>query len=406
MAALQVSNLWMRLPWLKKPAELLHKWLLRGTLKIAASLLFNGDIIETLFWARPIKHRHVPDHLQHGAVRRFGDAFGKPVPFLFEIGELDFNQFVQGQFVFDACEKSLAHAVVPYFEDGFEKLRLAFEAATVGGCQCGLQAAKNDASRKRTQERKGTDLRTLFYMKHIFISRWIGSALVLGGFSLTAQAGVLKASPAPPTPFLDHPQTMSADPARAPFDKVWYNPSPRAWDRVKGFDRVVILPVNTSYLKLRPRQQEDVANMAAYMREQFQQEFAKGGKYHVMLKPGGRTLEIQLALVELKPTNVPGNLISTGAGVVVPGANFVGEQLTHGNIAFEAKLRNGETGELLAEFADRENDKLAPLSFRDYSANAHSRRAVQDWAKQMEELASTPRSHKVAGAMRVTLNPF
>jgi len=229
---------------------------------------------------------------------------------------------------------------------------------------------------------------------------------VLGGFSLTAQAGVLKASPAPPTPFLDHPQTMSADPARAPFDKVWYNPSPRAWDRVKGFDRVVILPVNTSYLKLRPRQQEDVANMAAYMREQFQQEFAKGGKYHVMLKPGGRTLEIQLALVELKPTNVPGNLISTGAGVVVPGANFVGEQLTHGNIAFEAKLRNGETGELLAEFADRENDKLAPLSFRDYSANAHSRRAVQDWAKQMEELASTPRSHKVAGAMRVTLNPF
>ena len=244
-------------------------------------------------------------------------------------------------------------------------------------------------------------------MKLISMSlRLVGSALVLAALSLTAQAGVLKASPAQPTAFLDHPQSMSADPARAPFDKVWHNPSTRSWDRVKGFDRVVIMPVNTSYLKLKPRQQDEVNQMAAYMREQFQQEFAKGGKYHVMRQPGARTLKLELALVELTPTNVPGNLISTGAGVVVPGLSVVGSQFTHGNIAFEAKLRNAETGELLAQYADRENDKLAPISFRDYSANAHSRRAVQDWAKQVEQLASTPRSQKVPGAMRVTLNPF
>ena len=199
---------------------------------------------------------------------------------------------------------------------------------------------------------------------------------------------------------------MVAEPGRAPFDKAWFNPSTRAWDRVQGFDRVVIMPVNTSYLMVTPRQRADAQRMAAYMREEFQNEFTKGGKYRVMLQPGGRTLKIELALVQLKPTNVPGNVIGTGAGVVVPGAKLIGSLLTHGNIAFEAKLRNGGTGELLAEYADRQNDKLTLLSFRDYSANAHSRRAIQDWAKQVEELTSTPASHKVPGAMRVTLNPF
>ena len=125
-----------------------------------------------------------------------------------------------------------------------------------------------------------------------------------------------------------------------------------------------------------------------------------------MGQPGAKTLKIELALVQLKPTNVAGNVLSTGAGAVVPGVSIVASQFTHGGIAFEAKLRNSQTGELLAEYADSQKDKMSLLSFRDYSANAHSRRAIQDWARQMEELTSTPANHKVPGAMRLTLNPF
>ena len=166
------------------------------------------------------------------------------------------------------------------------------------------------------------------------------------------------------------------------------------------------MPVNTSYVQAPANRCAEVKKMAAYMQEQFQKEFAKGCYYRVVTHPGPGTLELQMALVELKPTNVPGNVLSTGAGVVVPGANLVGSQLTHGNIAFEAKLRNGANGELLAEYADRESDKLSLLSFRDYSQYAHARRAVQDWAHEMRVLATTPRNQKVSGAMRVTLNPF
>ena len=244
-------------------------------------------------------------------------------------------------------------------------------------------------------------------MKQNSISlRLVASTLALVALSLTARAGIIKANPAPPSPFLEHPQTMEADPDRTPFDKVWRNPSPRAWARVQDFDRVVIMPVNTNYLAVTPNQRAEVEKMAAFMREQFQKEFAQSGHYRVMLKPGPRTLKYELALVELKPTNVAGNVIFNGAGVVAPGANLVGSQLTHGAIAFEAKLRNAETGELLAEYADRQFDKMSLLSFRDFSNNAHSRKAIQDWAKQMEQLASTPSCHKVSGAMRVTLNPF
>ena len=92
--------------------------------------------------ARPVENGHMTDDLQQGAVGGLGDAFGKFPAFLLEIRELDLDQFVQGQFVFNAGEKRFAHPVVSHFEDGFKKLCSAFEAATVGGCQCGLQALK------------------------------------------------------------------------------------------------------------------------------------------------------------------------------------------------------------------------------------------------------------------------
>jgi len=225
-------------------------------------------------------------------------------------------------------------------------------------------------------------------------------------FAVSAQGGILKADPAPCSGFLAHPQEMRVDVGRTPFNKVWRNPSPKAWARVQGFDRMVILPVNTVYFNGTPQQRAEMEKMAAYMRDRFQKQFAQGSQYRVVRQPGARTLVLELALVEWKPTNITGNAVATGASAVVPGANLIGSIFTHGNIAFEAKLRNGQTGELLAEYADRQRDKLTLFSFRDYSTTAHNRKAIDDWARQMDELASTPSDHRVAGAMRMTLNPF
>lgn len=363
------------------------------------------DLRRSGLGTRTVQNGDMADHLHQGAPGEIGDLFRQLVLFFLKVGEFDLDQFVQQQFRFDSGQERLAHAVMPHFEDGFEQLPPASEAAAVGGSNFKFQAAI--VSLLPFQLKPETPLfPNMGYMKHFFLKS--GLSLSAGAtllFAVTAQAGLIKASPAPPSGFLENPQRMNRD-DRAPFNKVWRNPSQGAWNRVQGFDRVVIMPVNTAYLKMHPKQRADVEKMAAYMREQFQKEFAKDGKYRVMLKPGPKTYQVELALVRLRPTNVPGNVLFTGAGVLAPGASFVGSQFTHGDIAFEAKLRNAETGELLGQYADSQRDKTSPFSFRDYSAYAHDRKAVDDWARQMRQLANAPRGTKVPGAMRVTMNPF
>ena len=233
-----------------------------------------------------------------------------------------------------------------------------------------------------------------------------------------ASAGLLRADPAAPSPFLENPPALKKEPDRAPFDRVSRNPSPRAWARVRSFDRIVIMPVTTRYLRHKDRtparpgegkaveQGRPIADLARYMHESFENEFKKGGRYHVVSHPGRKTLVLELALVEVNPTNVAVNVVATGAGAVVPGANFVGSIFSKGSIAMEGKLRNGETGQLLEEFSDREQDKTSLFSFRDYSPYAHSRRAIDDWAKETEAYSRTPHPQKVHRALAVTLNPF
>lgn len=76
----------------------------------------------------------MPDDLNQGAAGAGGNALGQFVLFFFEIGEFDFYQFVKGQLLFDAGEKSLAHSPVPHFKDGIEKLCLASQETAVCGC--------------------------------------------------------------------------------------------------------------------------------------------------------------------------------------------------------------------------------------------------------------------------------
>ena len=245
-------------------------------------------------------------------------------------------------------------------------------------------------------------------------------AVVLTAASFTlvsatpASAGLLKADPGRPSPFIEHPAALAKDPVHTPFNKIERNPSQKAWARVKNFDQIVILPVNIRYLRHKehasPAEQmkeaRAAANMAEYMRAKFQQAIAKGGKYRVVSRPGHKTLVLELALVELQPTIVPLNVVGTGASVVAPGANFVTSLASRGTIAFEGKLRNGETGELLEEFTDREHDKSSVFSFRDYASYAHGRRTADDWATELDAMSRTPRNQKVHGAMAFTLNPM
>lgn len=98
----------------------------------------------------------MPDDLHQGALAGGGDLRGQFAALVFEGDEFDLDQFVEGQFMADAGKERLAHAAVPYFEDGFEMLRLAFKGAPVGGCQFGLQGNDLASFRRELKNGKGS----------------------------------------------------------------------------------------------------------------------------------------------------------------------------------------------------------------------------------------------------------
>jgi oligopeptide transport system ATP-binding protein len=67
-----------------------------------------------------------------GAVGFFGDLGGEVVLFVLEVGELHFDEFVQGEGGVEAGEESFAETGVAEFDDGFEGLGSGFEGAFFG----------------------------------------------------------------------------------------------------------------------------------------------------------------------------------------------------------------------------------------------------------------------------------
>jgi Protein of unknown function (DUF3313) len=222
----------------------------------------------------------------------------------------------------------------------------------------------------------------------------------------------LKAKNVAPSAFLTHPEGMQPMKERAPFDKVWVNPAHP--DLAAGYKAIYIAPVNTQYLRAVDRplvtvmegpkaKDRPASQTAEIIHTSFTQALQKwpAPRLQFAAQPGPGVLTVQLALVELNPTNVMGNAVKYGA----PGGSVLAP-VTKGNIAIEGKVQDSKTKTLLYEFADNEQDKFAVVSLRDLSSYGHARQSIYDWAKEFAELVNTPPTHKVVGASPVTLNPF
>jgi hypothetical protein len=166
---------------------------------------------------------------------------------------------------------------------------------------------------------------------------------------------------------------------------------------LRPVDRPLVTALEGPKAKDRP-----VAKTAELLRAAFLGALkTPGSRFAAATGKGPRVLTLELALIEMNPTNVVGNAARYGA----PGGSALAP-VTKGNIAIEGKVRDSMTGELLYEFADNEQDKFAVVSLRDLSSYGHARTAIKEWAKQFAELVSTPASHKVQDSATVTLNPF
>lgn len=205
---------------------------------------------------------------------------------------------------------------------------------------------------------------------------------------------------------------MVHDPA-LPFHKVWLKPD-TSWDR---YTKLYIAPVETGYLKemiwwkemeKSQKLQEEAAELAEYAREVFAEAFREdpAHRFQVVESPEENTLLLEVALVELIPSKIVLNTL--GYAPFVGSASRLFKQMTSNksSAAFEARLRDFETQETIALFADRETEKFSLVNFKDLSWWAHAQSILKEWAGQFVAFANRREGEKIPDSSTLRLTPW
>ncbi|MCX6875322.1 MAG: DUF3313 family protein [Verrucomicrobia bacterium] len=214
-------------------------------------------------------------------------------------------------------------------------------------------------------------------------------------------------------------KSTASTPTRAEFlQRVWVAKEYRGKPVKDHFSSVYVAPVDTHHmLKQSWWQQQtgarkaelasDTASFAKRMRSQFQRTITSypGDSLKSASGPGPGVLVIELALVELVPSNAYWNAGATAAGFVVPGAGVL-SVAGAGSIAIEGRLRDGSTNQVFANFKDRRKDKTAPVNLGSYTWYHGAEGNISNWAAEFAELLNSPPSHVVKRPSPVTLNPW
>jgi hypothetical protein len=203
---------------------------------------------------------------------------------------------------------------------------------------------------------------------------------------------------------------------RAEFlQKTWVAKDYHGKPIQERFTAIYIAPVNTRYMSKQSWWQQqtgarkaelasDTEQLAQRIREEFKTTITRypGSKLRVANAPGKGVLVIELALVELVPSNAYWNAGATAAGFVIPGAGLL-SAAGRGSIAIEGRAKDGATNQLIATFKDRREDKVAAVNLAAYTWYHGAEGNITDWANEFAELLNTPPDHVVKRASPLTL---
>lgn len=185
------------------------------------------------------------------------------------------------------------------------------------------------------------------------------------------------------------------------------------------YDKVYIAPVNTSHVLLDEKDwwknsfksysqlKQDVENMAVFMRETFIKAFKEdiNKRYTVVDVPEDKTFIVELAITELTP-NKPylklARFAPFGGGAAVTMLN----QTNLSTVSFEARIRDGQTGETVTMFADREQEKKYIATTKNLTWYGHAQTIVEDWAKQFVAIGNRDPGAMVKDSKTFELKPW
>jgi hypothetical protein len=252
---------------------------------------------------------------------------------------------------------------------------------------------------------------------------WIG-LFVIGAVVLslhTTGCAALEADPAPDSGFIPHPKKMAPWPERAQWvQRIWFKDRKQFYATRRHYTKICFKPTRTDYML--PSDWWDTLHsggaeqcetetylMARYIDTQMRATFANdpAKRLKITKTPDKDTIVYEFAIVELTPTKVAGNVVTTAIGFLLPPFGVVSKVIvqTRGSIAVEVTARDGLTNELLVAWADRKVDQLAIFTVKDFQAYGHARKAVDDWAANLLLEWRTPPTYQIENESVFTLDP-
>ena len=237
------------------------------------------------------------------------------------------------------------------------------------------------------------------------------SAIQSGSNDLKAKA----VEPAPNAGFIQQPdqQVKRAD---LPFQKVWIKPG---FDK-SNYQELVVAPVNTDYmLKMDWLHgmstanwigdvKKDIAELAQYFHDQVVKDFRSDPKhrFQVIDSPAQHkqpALRLELALIEIDPSAPVLHALSWAGP---PGTGTAAGMINQRKAAFEGRLRDLQTGEVVATFADRDMADAGPLDLTRLTWYGPAKGIMDQWAKQFVQIANRKPGEVITDPTAFTLRPF
>jgi len=222
--------------------------------------------------------------------------------------------------------------------------------------------------------------------------------------------------PLPDTAFIEHPERQSKR-ADLPFQKVWIAPS-----FVKSaYRELLVAPVNTQYMfdmdwlhqissaNWVSNVKEDIKELGKYFHDRVVQEFRQDLKHRFKIierpeQSQQRALRLELALLQIDPSTPVLHALSWASPVPGPGTALGMAQKR--TVAFEGRLRDLKTGEVVATFADHDMADAGPLDLTRLTWYGPAKGVMDRWAEQFVEIANSKEGAAVTDPVAFTLMPF
>src|SRR3954468_3106257 len=242
------------------------------------------------------------------------------------------------------------------------------------------------------------------FMRGLLLLGLIGIGLLTG----------CRAKPAASAGFADS-ELMQHDP-NVPFHKIWRKPNVD-WKR---YDTVYVADVNTALMlsmtdwKKGERKDEiekDVADIAVYCRDTVKKAFLEDPNKRFQIaeeRPtSARALIFEMALVELVPSKVSLNALGyapfgIGLGVTVA-RTAAGDK---SSAAFEARVRDAASGEIILQAGDREQEDFALIDLRGFKWYTHIHAIIDNWSKQWVRVLDQKPGEKIKDTDTIRLLPW